>query len=143
MTPTIDTQIWLALRSAVTAAAGSLPVAWPGEAFTPPRTATALSPYVAMGDTTTAARAVIGSRGALDRTGIITLVYVAPMGYNAAWYIERASDLLDGFPLDGCVRYDSVTVRWGNGLAVPRVERGFQDNGYWRTPVLIPWRCAA
>lgn len=143
MTPTIDTQIHQALRAAVTAAAGSLPVAWQGETFTPPRSATGLLPYIAMGDTQTAVRAVIDSDGPLERTGIITLAHVAPIGYNAAWYVERAADLLASFPLDGCAKYGTVTVRWGNGLAVPRVERGFQDAGYWRTPCIIPWRCAA
>lgn len=143
MTPTIDTQIWEALRAAVATAAGALPVAYPGEEFTPPSTSTRQLPYIAMGGTATAARAVISRTGALERTGIITLVHVAPIGYNAAWYVERASDLLAGFPLDGCSRYDSVTVRWGNGLSVPRLERGFRENGYIRTPVLIPWRCAA
>ena len=139
----IDTQIWMALKNAVQSAAGTIPVAWPGEKFTPPKSAKKLTPFIAMGDTQTALRAFINSPAPLERNGIVTLAFVAPLGYDAAWYVEQAARLLAFFPVDGGSRFQSVCVRWGNGSAVPRVERGFQDSGYFRTPIIIPWRCSA
>lgn len=141
--PTVDTKIWLAIRGAVDAAVGGLPVAWPGEVFDPPKTADALLPFVAVGDVVTVTRPLIGSNAAKEYSGIVTLSYVAALGYDASWYIERASALLSGFPLDRGKSYQGVCIKWGNPPAVPRVERGYRDDGYFRTPVLIPWRCAA
>jgi hypothetical protein len=140
--PETDTQIWMALKTAVANAAGDLPVAWPAEAFTPPVTSLRLLPFIAVGDVQTATRAVIDRGAEPLRSGILSLAYVASLGYTHEWYIQQAAGLLGAFPVDGSQRYGSVCVRWGNGLAVPRVERGFQDGGYFRTPVLIPWRCS-
>lgn len=141
--PETDTKIWLALRGRIADAADALPVAWPAEAFTPPVTSTGLLPFLAVGDTSTSIRVVISSRGKQERTGIVTVSYVAPLGNPQEWYVQKAASLLDYFPLDMGVPFQGVCVKFGNGVAVPRVERGFRDNGYIRTPVIIPWRCAA
>lgn len=141
--PEIDTQIWMTLRARITLAAGSLPVAWPAEPFTPPTSSTALLPFLSVGDVASSVRGLISSRAAQERTGIVTLVYVDALGRPQEYYVHRAASLLQYFPVDGVERFQSVCVRFGNGLAVPRVERGYRDNGYFRTPVFIPWRCAA
>ena len=141
--PEIDTQIWMAIRARISQAAGALPIHWPAETFSPPATATGLLPFIAVGDTMQTVRALIGSRAKHERSGIVTMVYVAPLGYTQEWYIERAAGLLEYFRPDGVTRFQSVCLHWGNGTAVPRVERGYRDDGYFRTPVLIPWRCAA
>ena len=141
MTAEIDTSIWLALRARITLAAGALPVAWPAETFTPPTSATGVLPYLAVGDTATSRRFVISSAGIQERTGIVTLVYVDALGFPQEYYVQKAAGLLQSFPVDGEECFQSVCVRFGNGLAVPRVERGYRDKGYFRVPVLIPWRC--
>lgn len=141
--PEVDTAIWMALRTRISLAAGALPVAWPAETFTPPTNATGVLPYLSVSDTTTSRRIVISSRGLQERTGIVTVVYVDAFGFPQEYYVQKASGLLQYFPVDGEERFDIVCVKFGNGLAVPRVERGYRDNGYFRTPVLIPWRCCA
>jgi hypothetical protein len=141
--PETDTMIWMAIKARVTEAAGALHVAWPSEAFSPPATSSGLLPFIAVGDVATSIRVMIDSDGDLDRTGIVSLAYVAPLGYAQEWYIEKAAALLPFFRPDSSMRFQSVCIKWGNGLAVPRVERGYRDDGYFRTPVLIPWRCSA
>lgn len=145
MTATIDTQYWMAIRGTILLAAGSLPVSWPTDTvpFQPPTTATGLLPFIAVGDVQTATRVMIDDDASLERTGIVSLAYVAPLGYTSEWYIQRASGLLAYFRPNGIARFQSACVRWGNGTAVPRIERGFLDGGYYRTPVIIPWRSAA
>lgn len=138
--PTDDTKIWGAIKEAIQLAAGGLPIAWPGAVFDPPKTADGPLPFLAVGDVATSRRVFIGSDSPQERTGIVTLSYVAALGYDAAWYIERASALLAGFPLDRGKVFQGVCVKWGNPPAVPRVERGYRDDGYFRTPVIIPWR---
>ena len=142
--PTIDTQYWMALKETVTLAAQGLPVHWPADDdFMPPTTATELLPFIAVGDVSTATREAVDDDVPLSRTGIVTLAYVAPLGYTQERYIELASGLLAYFRPNGFARFQSACVRWGNGSAVPRVERGYRDGGYFRTPVIIPWRSAA
>lgn len=142
--PTIETKISMALREAVQSASGGLPIAWHGDnTFAPPVSGAKLLPYIAVGKVQTATRVLIGSGAAQERTGILTLSYVAPMGKPEEWYVERASGLLLGFPLDRGKLFQGVCVKWGNPPAVPRVDQGYSDGGYYRTPVLIPWRCAA
>lgn len=143
MSATIDTQYWMALKATVTLAARGVPVHWPGEAFAPPTTATGLLPFIAVGDDALTLRDVIDDDASLARTGILSLAYVAPLGYTHEWYIQQASGLLPYFRPNGIARFQSACLRWGNGTAVPRVERGYQDGGYFRTPVIIPWRSAA
>lgn len=143
MVATTDTKIWMAIREAIQAASGGLPIAWKDEAFTPPVTSTGLLPFIAVGDVATVTRPLIGTNAHKEYTGIVTLSYVAPLGYDTAWYIQRASALLAGFPLDRGKLFQGVCVKWGNPPAVPRVDRGYRDDGYIRTPVLIPWRCSA
>lgn len=138
--PTVETQIWMALRESVELAAGSLPVSWPGEVFNPPVTPTGVLPFLSVGDTQTAQRVFTASDAPHQYTGILTVSYVAAIGYNTAWYKQRASGLLEYFKPNGIARYQDVCLRWGNGLAVPRLEQGYRDDGYFRTPVIIPWR---
>lgn len=143
--PELETQIWMALKQSVVAAAGIAPIAWPTDTlpFVPPTTAGMLLPFIAVGDTQSSIRALISSTATPETTGILSLAYVAPLGYTHEWYIQRASALKSSFPIDGLSRFQSACVQWGNGLAVPRVERGYRDSGYYRTPVIIPWRLAA
>ena len=141
MAATTDTKIWMAIRGAVTAAAGGLPIAWRDEVFTPPKTATGLLPFLAVGDVQNVTRPLIGSNAVREYTGIVTLSYVAPLGYDAAWYIQNASALLNGFLLDRSYSFQGVCVKWGNPPSVPRIDRGYRDDGYIRTPIIIPWRC--
>jgi hypothetical protein len=138
--PTIDTKINACLREVVTLAARGLPVSWPKETFTPPKTATGLLPFLSVGITKTATRAQVASDAPQERTGILTLVYCAPLGYSSEWYVEQASGLLAYFRPNGFASFQGLCIRWGNGLAVPRIDEGYRDDGYIRTPVIIPWR---
>jgi len=144
MTATIDTQYWMAIKARIQSAAGALPVAWPVDTvpFTPPVSGSKLLPFIAVGDAQTANRVLIDDEAEPERTGIVSLAYVAPLGYTHEWYIQQASGFLAYFRPNGIARFQGACLRWGNGLAVPRIERGYRDGGYYRTPVIIPWRSA-
>ena len=138
--PATDTEIWLALRARIQTAADPLPVAWPGEAFTPPTSGADLLPYLAVGKVSAPPRRVLISKGKHDRSGSVTLVYVAQLGNPAEFYVEKAAQIAAHFEEDTLMRFDGGCLRVTQR---PHVVDGYRDAGYWRTPVIVPWQCFA
>lgn len=138
--PHVDTSIWLALKAAITTAAGSLPVAWPGETFTPPTSGADLLPYLAVGKVSAPPRRMLISKGKHDRSGSVTLVHVAQLGNPAEFYIEKAAQIAAHFEEDTRMRFGTACLRV---TSRPHVVDGYRDVGYWRTPVVISWRAFA
>lgn len=137
--PEINTKIWMALKNRIAEAAGDLAVAYPsGETFEPPVDGARRLPYLAVGVTfAPPVRQFIGSRKAQGRSGILTVVYVEPLGPAFAAHLEAASKILSPhFAEDTCVEFGGVIVSFPNEMAV---QAGYRDEGYWRTPVLINW----
>lgn len=136
----IETKIWLAVKGHITALAGTVPVAWPGSPlFTPPTSGGQLSPYLAVGTVAAAPqRQVIAHRQPQLRVGVLTVVYVAPLGPDVAALIEQAAKALVPYFREGtCILYENVSVEF---TAEPAVQDGYRDDGYWRIPVTINWR---
>lgn len=143
--PTTETKIWLALKAQVLVAAlaNSLAVAWPAaELFTPPSSGATLLPYLAVGYTSGGPqRQFVGSQETQLWTGVLTLVRAAPLGASLAAHTEAAATLVAPYFREGTgVAYDGVRVCF---MQEPSVKEGYRDNGYWRTPVVIPWRVSS
>lgn len=133
--PGIETQIWLALRQRIETLPGGLPFAWPASVYQPGADA-----YLAVGRVTITPQRVFVAAGPHERTGTLIITHVAPLGQDVDVYDEAAAQIAGHFPEDLCMAYQSVRVRV---VSAPHVMDGFRENGWWRTPVVIRWRCAA
>lgn len=139
--PSVETKIWLALKSRVETIPLTFVKAWPGQKFTPPAGTNTLPPYLRIGRVTVdPVRPLLGYGGPHQRTGrlIVTLVY--PLGPDTAVFDNIAGTIAAHFK-------DGTNMRYGDVcLTVPEypyVNEGYEDNGYWTVPISIPWRCYA
>ena len=132
--PSIETELWLALKSRIETLpfTPELPIAYPGSVYTPGSGA-----FIAVGEATAAPRRVFVGKGKDDRAGTLTLVHAAKIGQDASVYKEAAGIIAAHFGEDTQMRYGLTCVRV---VAAPHVVAGYQDNGWWRTPVNIRWR---
>lgn len=141
--PTIEVKIWLALRSRVESLPVDLPIAWPAEIFEPPYTEETLGAYLRVGRISTDPVPMMIPYGkGNDRTGslIITLVHPLSRDYTVSRYDQLAGEIANHFKDGTNIRYLDIC------LTVPRyptVQEGYEDNGYWAVPVVIPWRTFA
>lgn len=133
--PEIETKIWLALQARIETLSGGLFVAYPASVYSPGD-----APYIAVGRVTISPQRVFVASGPSERTGMLTLSHVAPLGQDMAVYEEAASIIAAHFPEDLCLRFQDIRVRIPSA---PHVVDGFREGAWWRTPVNIRWRCAA
>lgn len=112
-TPTVETAIWLALRGRIETIPGAMPMAWPNEAFTPPRDANGVSvPYLRIDMIpNTTQRVFIGSTDPHRYRGILQIGVMARLNQNLAVGMEIAGDVADHFPADLRLTAHDVTVR--------------------------------
>ena len=131
--PTIETQIWLALKSHIETIPLSLPFAWPAEKFT------AVSDgYIRVGTVTAApSRVMIPDGHKYTRTGFLMLTLVMPMNQKTAVFTELAGQIAAHFNDSVKMRYGSVCVSIESN---PQVMDGYMDGGYWNIPIRIAWR---
>lgn len=136
--PTINTKIWMALRSGVQGLPISpMPeIAWPGSTFEP----VAGSPFLAIGEVYTAPRRAVINRAVMDRSGSITVTAVWPIGQDPAVYREISGKIADHFT-GRCLAFQGVKLTLqSEGGQVAYAAAGYRDGGWWRTPVICPWR---
>ena len=84
-------------------------------------------------------RVLIGS-GPHERTGTLQLTLKHPLpvvAYEATQ--QLAGQIADHFPADLRLRFRQACVQI---VSAPAVHEGFEDGGYWVTPIRIRWRCA-
>lgn len=134
---TIETKIWFALRSRVSTLPFSpaLPLAYPASAYSPGKDA-----FVAVDHVPFAPQRVLVGKGEHERTGVLTLTHVAPLGQELQYYTGAAGKIAAHFPEDLQMKYGGVCVRV---VAKPHVMDGYRDGAWFRTPVNIRWRTAA
>ena len=134
--PTIETQIWLALKSGIDSLPLSYPIAWPAEKFT-----AVMNGYIRVGTVSAdPARSIIPDGGKYTRAGFLMLTLVMPMNNDTSVFTELAGQIANHFKDTLKMRYGSLCVTI---TANPHVMDGYEDNGYWSVPVRIPWRCYA
>ncbi len=141
MSVKIETSIWLALKSRVDSIPLSYPKAWPGKAFAVPDQNGLPRPYLRVGRISVApVRQLIADGKPHERTGALMVTLVYPLGQETMTYDHLGGTIAESFKDGTQMRYGNVCV---SVPSYPHVQEGFEDNGYWTVPVMIPWRCFA
>lgn len=141
MAANIETSIWLAIKSRIDTLLPSYQRAYPGQAFTPPKSGTALLPYLRIGRVTaTPMRLFVGDGKPYRRTGFVVVTLVHPLGQNVSVYDQLAGQIAEHFNDETKMRFGDVCV---SVPSCPQVVEGYEDNGYWTCPVRIPWETFA
>lgn len=139
--PSVETKIWLALRERIESIPLPFAKAWPAETFTPTHTDGQLTPYLRIGRVTVAPIPVLIDDGKRhQRTGTLIITLVHPLGQVTSVYDEYAGQIANHFAEGASMYYGGVCVKI---TAQPHVQPGYEDNGYWTTPVSIPWQTFA
>lgn len=143
--PTIETSIWLALKSRVESLDIGVDVKmYPGELpQTPPSSGGTLQPYLRVGRVSADPVSPLIAYGKPSvRTGslVVTLVHPLSAIYTVSRYDQLAGLIARHF-VDGTqMRHGDICVTVTD---YPSVQEGYEDNGYWTVPVIIPWRTFA
>lgn len=137
----INLDIWLALKTridalSITSALWPVwPVAWPGSDYAP----VSGKPFIAVGKMTSQPRRVIINKPVNDRTGMLIITAVLPIGQDAAVYEDHAGKIADQF--QGCIIRGAMNLRLMSATGVTAYPNdGYRDGAWWRVPVTIPWR---
>lgn len=140
MQPSVETKIWMALKSRINSYATSMPKLMPGEKYTRPSGDLPL-PYIRVGRVSVDPIPVFIDHGKRhDRTGFLMLTVVEPLHQSIEVYDNSAGMLAHHFKDGTSMAFRDVCV---TVTAYPHVMDGFEESGYWETPVRIPWRCFA
>lgn len=143
--PSAETSIWLALKARVElmALSPAHPIAWPGEAFTPPTSGGLPGPYLVVTHMPNRGqRILIGGAGRERKQGILQIAVMSRLDQPLAVSIEHAGQVAAHFPADIWLHFGGVSVRITKR---PDVMRGFRDDaaGRWMTPVSVSYECFA
>ena len=136
--PSINTKIWMALRAGVeTLPLAPMPsVAWPGSTFEP----VSGVQFLAIGEVYTAPRRAMIDQPISDRAGSITITAVQAIGQDPAVYREIAGRIADHFT-GRCLSFQGVKLTLqSEGGQTAYAAAGYRDGGWWRTPIIVPWR---
>ncbi|KRB26325.1 DUF4128 domain-containing protein [Mesorhizobium sp. Root172] len=137
--PSIETQIWLALKGRVQALALSpaLPIAWPNETYVPSPTQNYLRvthvPNINR-------RLFIGSTEPHQRIGLLQIDVFAKKNQDASVAAEIAGQVAAWFATDLKLRYGTTTVRI---TKAPDAAQAIADDTHWQTPVTIAYEAFA
>lgn len=133
--PSINTKVWLALKSGIDSLPLAWPVAWPGSTYRP----VASTQFLAVGRATQMARRFLINRPVNDRAGMLTITPVMKIGQDIAVYEEYAGIVADHFR--GCLTFQDVTLTlMGRSGETATAVEGYRDGAWWRVPVNVPWR---
>lgn len=137
---TVETQIWLALEARVkTLPMMPMPIHWPGMDYTP-----GAVDFLDVADIYIAPRRMFINKNVNDRSGSIIISYVGEIGQPSAYYRERGGIIANHFNSTIGLRYQTVCLSlMSDGGNSAEVQAGYRDGGWYRVPVVIPWRTFA
>lgn len=136
MIPSVETQIWLALKSRIDTLPLIYPKAWPAKTFTAPTDG-----YIRVGAVSAEPNPELIAEGKKHtRRGYLMMTLVMPMRYDSSVFTEQAGQIASHFSDGTAVRYGSICVTI---TSAPHVVDGYEDGGYWNVPIRIPWRTFA
>ncbi|TPM39376.1 hypothetical protein FJ951_27095 [Mesorhizobium sp. B2-2-3] len=136
--PSIETQIWLALKGRVQTLTLSpvLPIAWPNEDFIKPITGYLRVTHVPNINR----RLFIGSTDPHQRIGLLQIDAFAKKNQDASVAAEIAGQVAAWFPTDLRMTYGAVSVRVTKAA---EVAQAIADDTHWQTPVTVAYECFA
>lgn len=134
---TVESLIWTALRRRIEQVAGSIPVAWPGDGFTPGATA-----YLSVaGPVLPPMRVFLAHDAKHVCAGILPLVLRTPLtGMVYEVQLEAAGQIAAGFPERRAMVFRGVEIEVTDRPAVPP---GHRDGSWFHQPINIPIRAVA
>lgn len=140
MSAKIETSIWLAIRARVETIPLDMHIAWPGEVFEAPSVGASLVPYIRVGRVSAAPiRRFIDNAKPHERTGSVIVTLVHPiLNSPISLYDQYAATIAEHFKDGTDMQFGDVCV---TVTSYPYVQEGYEDNGYWTVPVIVPWRC--
>lgn len=131
-----EMKIWMALRSVLAAEVGSIAKV---EGITQ-QGANPGTYITVLNSPAPPSRMLLKAGQRHIRTGIMTLVYVAPIGETREFYADKAHQMANCFPEGRKINYSGVCVEIQNE---PHVQEGYRDGGDWRVPITVNWRTFA
>lgn len=135
--PSIETKIWLALKSRIDTLNLSYAKAWPAEKYKP----SAGTPYLRIGKVSVDPRRVqIANGKPHERTGSLIITLVHPLTQDFSVYQELQGQIAAHFKDGVQMTYKGICV---SVPSYPHCVDGYEDNGWWNAPVSIRWRCVA
>lgn len=137
--PSVETKIWLALKSRIDSLMPGVTKAYPAEIFEVPKVGLLLSKYIRVGHVSAEPASVFIETGTPhQRSGalIVSLVHPIRIGYTLAQMEEIAGQIAQHFSDGTTMRYLDVCVSVN---ASPHVQGGYEDSGMWTIPVTINW----
>lgn len=138
MSASIETSIWMALKARIETLPLSppMPIVYPAQHYEP-----GAGGFLVLGEVIVAPRRVLIDKPVHDRAGSITIVSVQPFGYDLTVYKQIGGVIAEYFGSDKCARHNGVTVHFMSiDGRTAHVDAGYRDGGWWRVPVIIPWR---
>lgn len=138
MNPSVETQIWLALKARIETLPLQIVKLWPAEKSSPP---TLPAGFLRIGRVTVAPnRQFIKDGQPYERTGALIITLVQPLLHDVAVYDNQAGNIAEHFKDGTKTRFGNVCVKV---TSYPHVQEGYEDFGYWNVPISIPWRAFA
>lgn len=135
--PTIETRIWLALKSRIESLPLAYDKAWPAEMYQPDAT----KPFLRIGKVQTApVRQMIADGKPHERSGSLIITLVHPLGYPVTVFEQLQGLIAEHFKDGTRMTYADLCV---SVPSYPHCIEGYLDYGWWNAPVSIPWRCFA
>lgn len=136
----VEAKIWLALKNRMQLFPTSRPVLWPGENTPIPN---GVDGYWRVGRVFADPANIFVDDGKKHRrTGFLMVTLVR--GLTGTGPVEtkdtEAGNLAAWFKDGTSMRFEGVCVKVNN---YPYVMDGYEESGYWETPVRIPWLCFA
>ncbi|MGY3330122.1 hypothetical protein ACVILI_003139 [Mesorhizobium sp. USDA 4775] len=136
--PSIETQIWLALKARVAALTLSpaLPIAWPNEDFIKPNKGYLRVTHVPNVNR----RLFIGTTEPHQRIGLLQVDVFSKKNQDASVAAEIAGQVVAWFPTDLRMIYGTVAVRV---TKAPDVAQAIADDTHWLVPTSVEYECFA
>lgn len=135
--PSIETKIWLALKSRIDTLNLSYAKAWPAQKFKP----SAQTPYLRIGKVSIDPRRLVIADGKPhERTGSLIITLVHPITQDFSVYQELQGQIAAHFQDGVQMTYQGICV---SVPSYPSCLDGYESDGWWTAPVSIRWRCVA
>lgn len=135
--PTVETRIWIALKSRIETLMPSVDKAYPAQKYMPE----AGKPFIRVGKVQADPQRIVLADGKPHRrTGSLILTLVHPIDQDTAFFEEMQGQIAAHFADGTSMTFLGVCV---SVSSYPAIQSGYESDGWWNAPVVIRWRCVA